>query len=289
MTDSRIHASRGESGQGTWTVIVRDTKPNDHNGTWVDWHLKLWGESIDPKLATQLPMPTEEDDDDHDVIATTTIPPTTVTPPPGFQTPGELPSSTPTDHPDRPINSKPATTPVPTGTTGDEDLSATETPASSWLPGFLPTFGVSPRTQAWIYASIALILAFCAGLGVYLYLARRRRLRNSPRDSYEFELLDDEEAEGLTAGGEKLGGVAAGGEGGRKRTRGGELYDAFAGGSDEEDDEFYHDNAGGSSGSDGARREKRALGVEDDEEQHVLGSDSEDGGDERDALQGGRR
>lgn len=238
-------------------------------------------------------MPTEEDDNDHDVTTTTTIPPTTVTPPPGFHTPGELPSTTPTDHPDRPINSKPTT--LPTGTTGDEELSATSTPGSSWLPGFLPTFGVSPRTQAWIYSSIALILAFCAGLGVYLFLARRKRLRNSPRDSYEFELLDEEEAEGLTAGGEKLGGVAgAGGEGGRKkRTRGGELYDAFAGGSDEEDDEFYRDNAEGGSGSnssDVARREKRALGVEDEEEeQHVLGSDSEDEGDEREALRGGRR
>lgn len=240
-------------------------------------------------------MPTEEDDDDHDVIATTTIPPTTVTPPPGFHTPGELPSTTPTDHPDRPINSK------PTGTlaTGEEEATASSTPASSWLPGFLPTFGVSPRTQAWIYASLALILAFCAGLGVYLYLARRRRLRNSPRDSYEFELLDEEEAEGLTAGGEKGGLGGAGGRGdagpgGKKRTRGGELYDAFAGGSDEdEDDEFYHDNAEGSgsgSGSEAARREKRALGVEDDEEQHVLGSDSEDDeGDEREALRAGRR
>lgn len=283
---------RGESGQGTWTVIVKDTKPNEHNGTWVDWHLKLWGESIDPKLATQLPMPTEEDDDNHDAITTTTIPPTTVTPPPGFHTPGELPSTTPSDHPDRPTNNKPTATPSTGTTTGEEELSTSETPASSWLPGFLPTFGVSPRTQAWIYASIALILAFCGGLGIYLYLARRRRLRNSPRDSYEFELLDEEEAEGLTAGGEKLSGANAGatrGEGGRKRTRGGELYDAFAGGSDEEDEDgFYHDNAeAGSSGSEhGAMREKRAL---DDEEQHVLGSDSEDEGDEREALRGGRR
>lgn len=295
--------TRGESGQGTWTVIVKDTKVNEHNGTWVDWHLKLWGESIDAKLATQLPMPTEEDDDDHDAIVTTTIPPTTVTPPPGFHTPGEVPSTTPTDHPDRPVNAKPTTTPtggttVPP-TTGEEETSPTATDsASSWLPGFLPTFGVSPRTQAWIYASIALILVFCAGLGVYLYTARRRRLRNSPRDNYEFELLDEEEAEGLTAEGRaaaasEKGSVAAGiggvvgGARKTKRTRGGELYDAFAGGSDEEeDDEFYHDNAEGSSGSgsEGARREKRALGVDDDEEQHVLGSDSEDEGDERKGL-----
>lgn len=113
-------------------------------------------------------------------------------------------------------------------------------------------------------------------------MARRRRLRNSPRDTYEFELLDEEEAEGLTAGVEKDGVV-----GGKKRTRGGELYDAFAGGSDEED-EFYRDNDEGGSGSEGARMEKRALGA-DDEEQHVLGSDSEDEVDEREGLRAGRR
>lgn len=227
-------------------------------------------------------MPTESDDDDHDKIVTTTIPPTTVTPPAGFHTPGELPSTTPTDHPDRPINSKPSQSADPV--TGELESSPSATSVeSSWLPGFLPTFGVGPRAQAWIYASLALILLFCAALGVYLFMARRRRLRNSPRDNYEFELLDDAEAEGLTAaGGEKVAGA------GKKRTRGGELYDAFAGGSDDED-ELYRDQEEGVSsaeGSDVAGREKRALR---DEDHHVLGSDSEDEGDEREALAAGRR
>lgn len=263
---------------GTWTVIVKDTKINEFNGTWTDWHLKLWGESIDASKATMLPMPNDTDDDDHAVIPTTTVPGTLVTPPPSVVTPptDSSPAANPTDHPDRPINAKP----TPTG-----ELAAptsTSIPGSSWLPGFLPTFGVGPRAQAWIYASLALILVFCAGLGVYLFMARRRRLRNSPRDTYEFELLDEEEAEGLTAGVEKD-------SSGKKRTRGGELYDAFAGGSDEED-EFYRDNVERSSGSgsDGARREKRALSG-DEEEQHVLGSDSEDEGDEREALKDGQR
>lgn len=291
LTFARI---RGESGEGTWTVIVKDTKPNEHNGTWTDFHLKLWGESTDPKLATLLPMPTEEDDDDHDLIQTTTIPPTTVTPPPGFISTGDLPTTTPTDHPDRP------TKPTPSGTdtisTGEEETlpESTET-ASSWLPGFLPTFGASKTAQAWIYGSLALILIFCTGLGIYLYMARRRRLRNSPRDDYEFELLDEEEAEGL-ASGEKN--TRAGGKRAGRRTRGGELYDAFAGGSDDEDEELrqaggYHDREdGSSSSSDLARKEKRALGGHEDEEEehHVLGSDSEDDeGDEREGLHQGRR
>lgn len=283
----------GESGLGKWTIIVKDTKVNEHNGTWTDFHLKLWGESIDPKLAKPLPLPTEEDDDDHDVISTTTLPPTTVTPPPGQTAPADVPTTTPSDHPDRPINAKPTAT---SSGTGEEVVSPSASPsasaeASSWLPGFLPTFGVSPATQAWIYGSLALILTFCCGLGVYLWMARRKRMRNSPRDDYEFELLDEEEAEGL-ASGEK----SARGAKGRK-TRGGELYDAFAGGSDEEDDEFGgsgayrdQDNSRSEGSSDGAGREKRALRDDDEEEQHVLGSDSEDDeADERERLQGGRR
>lgn len=291
-----VHANllcRGESGLGKWTVIVKDTKVNEHNGTWTDFHLKLWGESIDPKLAKPLPLPTEEDDDDHDVIATTTVPPSIVTPPPGQTAPADIPTTTPSDHPDRPINSKPSAT----NSGAEEELvSPSASPsasaeASSWLPGFLPTFGVSPATQAWIYGSLALILAFCCGLGVYLWMARRKRMRNSARDDYEFELLDEEEAEGL-ASGEKSARGAKG-----RRTRGGELYDAFAGGSDEEDDEFGgsgayrdQDNSHSEGSSDGAGREKRALRDDDEEEQHVLGSDSEDDdADERERLQGGRR
>ncbi|ROW14722.1 hypothetical protein VPNG_03705 [Cytospora leucostoma] len=282
----------GESGLGTWTVIVKDTNVNEHNGTWTDFHLKLWGESIDASLAKPLPMPTEQDDDNHDVITTTTLPATTITPPPGgVQTaPADAVTSEPADHPDRPINAKPTTTNADTidPVTGEEEA----TPSSSWLPGFLPTFGVSPSTQLWIYGSLGLIIAFCCGLSIYLWVVRRKRMRNAARDDYEFELLDEQEAEGL-ASGEK--GVR--GKKGRK-TRGGELYDAFAGGSDEEaeDDEFggpagYRDRDGSNEGegSDLATREKRALRTSEDEEQHVLGSDSEDEeGDERQRLQGSR-
>lgn len=233
-------------------------------------------------------MPTEEDDNDHDMVQTTTIPPSVVTPPPGFISTGELPTTTPTDHPDRPTKPKPSGT--DTISTGEDETSpqTTET-SSSWLPGFLPTFGASKTAQAWIYGSLGLILVFCCGLGIYLYMARRRRLRNSPRDDYEFELLDEEEAEGL-ASGEKN--ARAGGKRAR-RTRGGELYDAFAGGSDDEDEELrqtgvYHDREDSRSSSDIAAKEKRAL--DDEEEHHVLGSDSEDDeGDEREGLHQGQR
>jgi len=59
--------SRGETGVGKWTLVVRDTKENEHNGTFVDWHLKLWGESIDADKTTLLPMPNADDDADQAV------------------------------------------------------------------------------------------------------------------------------------------------------------------------------------------------------------------------------
>ena len=260
---------------------------NDHNGTFVDWHLKLWGESKDASKATLLPMPTEEDDNDHALVATTTIGASTPTVAPNPVSTAAEVTVNPSDHPDRPVNTKPTDDAKPT--TGEEETA--QSSPSTWLPSFLPTFGVSASTQAWIYGSLGLIVAFCCGLGVYLWLARRKRLRSSPRDDYEFELLDEEEAEGLASGEKRLKGKKA------RRTRGGELYDAFAGGSDDEDDfaeDGYHD--GGSDEGAGRRfNEKRGLRDEDDadeeEEHHVVGDDDEVSDDEHDAtaVHGGRR
>ncbi|KAK6074175.1 subtilase [Seiridium cupressi] len=216
----------GEKGVGTWTMIVRDTKVDSNNGTFIDWHLKLWGQSIDASKASLLPMPTEEDDDNHDAIATTTLAPGTTTVPPGTDPTNTVldPTELPTDHPERP--QKPTGTdglPVTTGTAEEE--AAQTSAASSWVPSFLPTFGASPHTLAWIYGALGLIVLFVCGLGAWWWIVRRRRLRNSPRDAYEFELLNEEEGEGLAGGAE------------HKRKRGGELYDAFAGGSDDEEEE----------------------------------------------------
>lgn len=221
--------NRGEKGVGTWTVIVRDTKVNDHNGTWVDWHLKLWGEAIDPKQAKLLPMPTEEDDADHDAETTTQAAATTTLPADPHATNSVThPTDLPSDHPNRP------TKPGMASATGSSAAAAAAATASNstWLPSFLPTFGAAPHTLGWIYGAMGLIVLFVVGLGIWWYVMRRRRLRNSPRDAYEFELLNEEEGERLAGGG------AAGEKGsGQRRTRGGELYDAFAGGSDDEDEQ----------------------------------------------------
>jgi kexin len=244
---------------------VKDTAVNDHNGTFVDWHLKLWGESINPELATLIPLPEETDDDNHDDIATTTLAATTTSVP--VPTDTALPTI-PTDHPDRPVNSK------PTGTT-DEDTSPTSSlPAttssadkqSSWLPSFFPTFGVSAKTQVWIYGAIGLIVVFCSGLGIYFYMVRRRRIRNNSRDNYEFDLIAEEEAEGLTQG------SGAGGRRQKGKRRAGELYDAFAPGSEDEED--FDDFDG--EDEDYQDKDPHVVGGDDDGEETERGSSSDE-------------
>lgn len=230
----------GESGIGKWTLVVKDNNINQHQGQFVDWHLKLWGESIDADKATLLPMPKEDDDADHDEIisSTQTAPVSTATGPPRpEETNHDHSMPHPSEHPQRPTKpSKPEEKPKPTETE-DEDESASETSeaqeaetsesSTSWI-SWLPTLGASKAAQPWIYAAIGIIAAFCIGLGIAFIVMRRKRQRNDTRSSYEFAMLDEEETEGLNPG-EK---TAAG----NRRTRGGELYDAFAGGSEDEDD-----------------------------------------------------
>ena len=263
---------RGETGLGKWSVVVKDTEVNEHNGSFTDWKMTLWGECIDPSIQELRPLPTEHDDDDHDVM---TASPTFVSIDPGAsQT--ELPTN-PTDHQDRPVNAKP-TVPADTSVSAtstsasasasasastSESAAATSLPStppeedkdSHFLPHYFPTFGVSKRTQIWIYGALAIIVLFCAGLGTYFFIQRRKR-RRSEREDYEFEILDDEDATlngGLNCKGTKR--------------RAGELYDAFAGESDEEgllsddeeNEEHYRDETA-TAGEERGRRQSREVG-----------------------------
>lgn len=242
----------GETGQGKWTIIVKDTVTNEHTGEFTDWKLRLWGECIDPSIQEMLPMPSEHDDDDHDVITSAHGHTTTISLPTNTQ----IASGNPSDHITRPINQKPTTTTSPSNsesalpTTPAE--SAEESPAESaeesptpssspenFLPSPFPTFGVSKRTQIWIYGALAVIIIFCGSLAIYMIIARRKRLRNNPRDNYEFQMINDQEE-----GAQPM--MGAGGRRNVNKTRAGALYDAFAGESDEElfsddEDETYHD------------------------------------------------
>lgn len=88
------------------------------------------------------------------------------------------------------------------------------------------------------------MVIFCACLGAYFLVQRRKRQRNS-RENYEFEMINDDDVDEAKQG-------LTGGRGGRKK-RGGELYDAFAGESDEDvfsdDDELYQDTPDHDTGS----------------------------------------
>jgi kexin len=214
--------SRGESGVGKWTVVIKDTEVNDERGRFIDWRLNLWGECIDEAKQTLHPLP-DDHDDDHETtagsVATTSVE--------VGSRPTDLPAN-PTDHIDRPVNAKPSPTSessLASTSTAMASSTPTHTPSDSFLPSFFPTFGVSKRTQVWIYGAFVLIVLFCSGLGAYFLIQRRKRIRNSPRDDYEFEVLDtEEESPGMN-----------GHTGGKKaKRRAGELYDAFAGESDEE-------------------------------------------------------
>ena len=240
-----LNLLRGEPGVGNWTIIVKDTIENEYNGTFVDWRLKLWGLCVDASKQKLLPMPTEHDDDDHDaitaVVGTTTVAPVSST---------TLASTTPTDHISRPVNEKPTgivaapttelpntlsalspsskaeTSPTSTTSMATTTPSATGDSNESFLPHYFPTFGVSKRTQIWIYGAFALIVLFCAGLGITFWILRRRRARIS-RSEYEFDVLNGEDTDGARD-------ALTGNRRNRRPRRAGELYDAFAGESDEE-------------------------------------------------------
>lgn len=264
----------GEKGVGNWTVVVKDSNVNEHSGKFVDWHLKLWGEAIDADKATLLPLPTENDDVDHDKVETISVPAATTS-----ITPVATPEHThtdelPDDHVNRPTKpagsgETPTTTETPASTPVDQEP-ADSSPSSNWI-SWLPSFGASKKAQVWIYGAAGLIGAFGIGLGIFFYVARRRRLRNDSRNNYEFELLDEEDGRGGATGDGVEKGLVSGKPG--RRTRGGELYDAFADGSSEDEsdaDEYdaYRD-----------RSAERLAGVErlpEDEEQHVIGDESDD-------------
>ena len=222
---------------------MKDTNVNSFEGQFLDWRLNLWGECIDPSIQELHPLP-DEHDDDHE---TTAAPVATTSIDPGPPETG-LPA-TPSDHIDRPINAKPSNPPQTEAPSSSEPVATStstastsptpqHTPSDGFLPSFFPTFGVSKRTQIWIYGSVGLIIVFCCGLGVYFYIQRKKRRRNNPRDDYEFEMLDDEDDDNGGMNGH------AGGMKTKRRAR--ELYDAFAGESDEElfsddDEELYRD------------------------------------------------
>ena len=256
--------ARGEPGVGKWSVVVKDANVNEYNGTFTDWRLTLWGECIDASIQGLLPMPEEDESENQEIISakvsTATI--STIS--------GEIGLANPTGHISRPINAKPTYTVNPTPTelsglvssTANIKASPIITPttisgsADNFLPHYFPTFGVSKRTQIWIYGALAIIILFCAGLGIYFYVQHRQRLLKS-QEEYDFDILDGDDGNaGLTSRTKEW----------RANKRAGELYDAFAGESDEEllsnDEEDYRDIGE----EDDENRGRRLSRTDEDEE-----------------------
>ena len=234
--------ARGEPGVGKWSVVVKDTNVNENNGTFTDWKLTLWGECIDAIIQELLPMPEDEDENQDTIsaeVSTATI----------STGSGEIGLANPTGHISRPINAKPTYNVNPTTTklsglvspTANTKTSPIATPtkmpgsADNFLPHYFPAFGVSKRTQIWIYGALAIIILFCVGLGIYFYVQHRQRLLEN-QEEYDFDVLDGDDGEA---------GLNPGNKGRRAKKRAGELYDAFAGESDQEllsnDEEDYRD------------------------------------------------
>lgn len=245
-------------------MIVKDTIVNEHSGKFIDWRLNLWGEAIDGNDQPLHPLP---DDHDHDHpyeeahVATTSV------------QPGPTKTATPTnpdDQHDRPTNQKPSQSSeaipaveLDATETNAADTTATATPTStaasdSKLAHFLPSFGASKRTQVWIYASLAMIIVFFIGLGVYFQLQRVKRRRTNAQDDYDFEMIEDEDEMHPMTGGT-----------GRTQRRGGELYNAFAG---ESDDELFSEDDDNGPYRDGLTRisEKDGEGEDDSPGSHLL-------------------
>jgi kexin len=204
----------GEDGIGNWDVIVKDHNVNQKTGTFVDYRIKLYGESIDPSKQGTLPLPFDGEDADHADETTTGIISTT-----SVTAPTATAATVTTEVPTRPAIQKP-TDSAPTSTSLPSETSAPPKLDDSFLPSPFPTFGASRTTQIWVFGAIVIIVLFCVGLAGYFYIQKRKHKGLSTND-YEFAVLDDQETDAML---ETKG----------RRKRAGELYDAFAGESDEE-------------------------------------------------------
>lgn len=279
---------RGEDAVGEWTILVKDNAHNDRTGELEDWQLSLWGECIDEKKAVLHALPGDSMNATHPIphpstssasAITTSLPATSSTKPP---------SQKPTDQVDRPVVVKPSNAagqatsqaPSPSATNvegGDSKAGAEEGSADRplFIPSFFPTFGVSGKTQAWIYGAFTIIILFVAGVAVYLCVQRRKRKASS--NDYEFAVLEDEEDGAGTSGGS--GSRAAGTGAGRRRAK--DLYDAF-GASDDDGDLFSDDD-------DDEYKQARDYELEEEERAHGIDEGKRVIGGDREALLGRNR
>ncbi|KAJ5497289.1 hypothetical protein N7463_009276, partial [Penicillium fimorum] len=144
----------GESGIGTWRVIVKDTNVNGHTGTFINWRLNLWGEATDGSNQSVHLLPGEfmEYGTEIAVIKTASLPTSTAA----------------VNHPSADGGSaviKTATSPASTTTvihpSADGGFGATVPASRPWTQ-----LGTGPFTQdaMLVYGALLGLLALCSTL-----------------------------------------------------------------------------------------------------------------------------
>lgn len=248
----RIAINREEDPIGPWVITVKDQMNNGKNGTFIDWSMSLWGESINPALAVPYTMP----DDDQIVLP----PPPQLSP----STSEEVPASTGVDVPPSASDLVPTPTPtmpqvVPTISKTKSIARPTEhlpedhadAPGESHLPfGGDPTTpgspstasGVTPSTtprpeenindpsapgylsgvtglmknQTWVFIGLGMAIIFAGAISAFFIIRTLKRRSSRGRGGYDFQPVPDEEDMPMSAmeGGKvRLGGGGGGARG----------------------------------------------------------------------------
>lgn len=119
--------SRGKLGVGNWVVIVKDTRVDEFQDSFVDWRLNLWGEANNVAHQQPHPFPNEHNIGDA-TVATTSVQP-------------ELSPTKPSVR----------TSAAASGISGSPE---------SCPPSILPTFSCSNWARFWIYTSLDFLFFF---------------------------------------------------------------------------------------------------------------------------------
>jgi kexin len=190
LISQKLMMSRGEAGIGNWTVIVEDCQQNELHGTFLDWRLNLWGESLDAEHQTRHPYP-NEDDDNHEttsaIVSTTYLragSPVVTIPP----------SVRPLDCPGR--LTKLSTSSWAVVVTAATTIAVPTSIASEVLrpirthPAF-PKFERLDKMWNQAYGVIGLIMGLFFTLVLYVIVKSWASMRCSSREGDEFELMSD--------------------------------------------------------------------------------------------------
>ncbi|KIL69836.1 hypothetical protein M378DRAFT_68936 [Amanita muscaria Koide BX008] len=217
----------GENPIGDWTIRVSDVEKEDQNGTFLGWHMILWGSAIDPVKTTKLTLTHTED----------------VFPPKESPSLAVAPSATkthprPTAHLPGDHGSAEGENSNPAFATGKPSSTATPSGISAPDEGWFSDMSQLISSQKWFFGAISIVILFGIGAGIYFW---RRHVNRKRRTAYT--TLSATEEVTMTPLGTGRGGPRPRDGARSARTR--QLYDAFGEVSDDEDaDEHTNLRAG---------------------------------------------